>query len=155
MPQTERRTLCMCATRVHCTCTCMCAKRVCVCLHVYCMHPSRSLHCARTVVCSVVHTCTKFNISTKSYLMNHKIYFSQSLHHLKDLELCHISFTDMTPIWPLLPVETESLIEKNILKHYSFMHVLCTVQLLRNLAYSYTPRSPATRCCKLRNTLSH
>ena len=41
--------------------------------------------------------------------MNQKRYFHN---HLKDLELCHISFTDITPIWPLLPVETTSLSEK-------------------------------------------
>ena len=41
----------------------------------------------------------------KSYLMNHKDIFSQSLHHLKDLSLYYISYTDMTLIWPLLLVE--------------------------------------------------
>ena len=40
-----------------------------------------------------------------------------SLHHLKDLSLCDISFTDMTPIWPLLLVETRSWIFQKIISH--------------------------------------
>ena len=36
--------------------------------------------------------------------------FSQYLHHLKDLSLYYISYTDRTLIWPLLPVENGSFL---------------------------------------------
>ena len=76
---------------------CMCAP-----LHVYCMHPFRVSY--YNSVQSLIFQKVRSHEPEKM--------FSKSLRHLKDLELCHISFTDMTPIWPLLAVETRSFSEK-------------------------------------------
>ena len=81
--------------------------------------------------------------------------FSQSFHHLNDLQLCYISFTDMTSIWHLLPVKTGSLIEKifwSLFRHdtYMYMYVHRGYIGLSNLA-NYN----LTACCTIQCFASH
>ena len=63
--------------------------------------------------------------------------FLQSLHHLKDLSRCDISCTDMTPIWPLLPVETGSWIFQKIISHEPQKIFLQSLHHLKDLSLYY------------------